>query len=143
MTPEWVPCTRVNNGARLKCPVPGGATVVVAPVASPRDVRIRAVPPGGSAQGSEHAPGVVLVAGLQGIEEFAIPGAALPDMGILLDPHRDRVLLGSPSLLRSVFTQLMLLDGRYLRHFEKVGEQTSARGERVVAWKIRGPRPSE
>jgi len=47
-----------------------------------------------------------------------------------------RILVGTPDILRSTFTQLMFLDGRYARHFKKFDERDGYKGERVVVWKV-------
>ena len=43
------------------------------------------------------------------------------------------------ALLRSTFTQLMFLDGRYAQSFRKFDERRGYRGERVVTWAVDWP----
>ncbi len=144
VAPAWASCTRPGDGS-LVCPITTGTApqTLIASLASPADTRIRFGGSGGSKQYVDRTPGVVLVAGAAGIEEVPVSSPTQPQLGVLIDATRDRVLVGTPQILRSVFTQLMFLDGRYLRDFEKYSEQTGFRGERVVAWKIRWPQSSE
>src|SRR5262249_3937709 len=83
------------------------------------------------------APAVLILAGARQQEEITPASPLHPDLGVLLDLPKQRILVGAPLLLRSTFTQLMYLDGRYTTAFEKVDERTVDTGERVVTWKIR------
>lgn len=63
-------------------------------------------------------------------------GRGSVEWAVLYDPSLRRAAVGSRPLLRSTYSQLMLLDGRYNRLFEKVGEAEAAH-ERVTAWRVR------
>ena len=65
--------------------------------------------------------------------------ARYPETGVLIDVPNQRVLVGAPALLRSMFVQLTYLGGRYTTHFEKFDERTTGSGERVITWRIRWP----
>src|SRR5262249_7550865 len=54
------------------------------------------------------------------------PGAT----ALLLDRDRQRVLLGSPVALASLYTRLVFLDGGGSHHFHKVREHTGIGGQR-------------
>jgi hypothetical protein len=60
-------------------------------------------------------------------------------VAVMVDPAQSRVLIGPSNLLRSTFTRLMLLDGRYSPLFTKVYEATVIYGETVTTWKINWP----
>jgi len=63
--------------------------------------------------------------------------AAAPEAtAVLLDPDRQRVLLGSPAALTALYTRLAFLDGAGTDHFHKVSDHTGPWGQRVTAWKI-------
>lgn len=61
--------------------------------------------------------------------------AATDDFAAVVDTDAHRVLLGAPALIRSVFTRMLLLDGRYLQQLEKVDDRHVPR-ERVTTWRI-------
>jgi hypothetical protein len=81
-------------------------------------------------------PATIVVAGEHGVEHFAHPSADHPRMGVLVDLVNARVLVGSPSFVRSTFVFLFYLDGRYSEHFEKFDERTTFTGDRLVTWKV-------
>jgi hypothetical protein len=94
-----------------------------------------------AADGSEReeSPSAVIVAGSGGIEDIHIAAAPDPDLAVLADVANARVLLGPPSVLRSTFTRLMFLDGRYGQLFEKFDERVGYGSERVTTWRVRWP----
>ena len=81
-------------------------------------------------------PTVVVWAGPDRIEHREFDAPTFADLGILVDVPNQRILLGSPPILRSTLTHLLFLDGRYATHFEKFDERTTYRGDRVVTWKV-------
>jgi hypothetical protein len=44
--------------------------------------------------------------------------------------------VGTPAVLQSVLVQLVILDGRYTKVFEKIEERSVPSGERVSTWRI-------
>ncbi|HEY3189560.1 MAG TPA: STT3 domain-containing protein [Solirubrobacteraceae bacterium] len=140
LVPTWLPCTETATG-EWRCPVGRGIDVAGtvletvtyrpdAPAASRLHIR---------RQDRTEAvePAVLLVAGAAGIDEVAF--AAPPDerLGVLVDVSGRRVLVGPPYLVRSTFTQLMFLDGRYATALEKTDDRTGFAGERIVTWRVR------
>src|SRR5262249_32402403 len=87
------------------------------------------------------APAAIVIAGPERMESVSLADPVDPAVACLVGFVNDRVLVGSPFPLRSTFTDLMFLDGRYAKHFEKFDDRTSRRGERVVTWRIRWPAP--
>jgi hypothetical protein len=81
-------------------------------------------------------PEEIVFASEQRRESIRFDDARSPDVGVLVDVPGERILLGPPYLIRSTFTHLMFLDGRYARHFEKVNEKVSYQGERIITWRI-------
>jgi hypothetical protein len=89
------------------------------------------------------APATIVRAGPAAMDETSLPRPTTPDLGVLVDTVERRILVGPPYLLRSTFTHLVFLDGRYARRFEKFDERAAPGGERVVTWHIRTePHPS-
>jgi dolichyl-diphosphooligosaccharide--protein glycosyltransferase len=56
-------------------------------------------------------------------------------LAVLIDAGRQRILVGTPGMLRSTFVQLLFLDGRYTPHFRLVADRRT-RHERVAAWRV-------
>ena len=81
-------------------------------------------------------PAALVVATEAGIEDVAFASPGDERLGVLVDVSGHRVLVGPPYLVRSTFTQLMFLDGRYARAFEKVDDRTGFAGERIVTWRV-------
>ena len=141
--PTWLPCRPAPDGKDMVCDVgvhagPEESRLVdfVYNPTSPSDARLRAHQPGdGFVVETRETPAVVILAGAERMEEIAIPTATYPDLGVLVDLPNQRILVGSPSLLRSTFTQLFYLDGRYATQYEKFDDR-SIDTDRAVIWKI-------
>lgn len=84
----------------------------------------------------EGTPATIILAGPQQMADLPFPSPTHPGLEVLLDIPNLRILIGSPHVIRSTFTHLMFLDGRYARHFEKIDDRTSYLGERIVTWRI-------
>lgn len=96
-----------------------------------------------AAGGADHqttagAPGLIVVAGPNGLERITPASPTHPDLGVLIDVANARILVGEPTFLASTLVQLLYLDGRYATHYAKVDERVAA-GERVTTWRIRWP----
>jgi len=134
-TPDWVPC-RARGGGVLACDFAraGGRRLrFVYDPAVPVSSRFELL----TASGAEPigAPGTLLIAAAS-LERVRVPAAAHPDSAVLVDAAHGRVLIGGVSAIGSMFTQLVFLDGRYTRHFTRLGEQQAPNGERVLTWRI-------
>ena len=81
-------------------------------------------------------PGLLLVAGDDRLAQIVPDDPIHPKMAVLLDPAKQRVLIGTPSVLRSMLVQLVVLDGRYTEGFEKLDDRVARSGERVTTWRI-------
>jgi len=90
-----------------------------------------------SGASDDGTPAVIVVAGPERMETAASPAPTHADVGILVDVANRRILAGMPELIRSTFTQLMYLDGRYATHFEKFDDRKTDFGNRVVTWKVK------
>ncbi|MBR9701277.1 hypothetical protein GOV11_05430, partial [Candidatus Woesearchaeota archaeon] len=84
----------------------------------------------------DDVPGVIIVAGEGGLEEIKFSNSMNPQIGMLFDAQQNRILVGDPALLRSVFTQLYYLEGRYNQYFDKFDDRTSVTGLRILTWKV-------
>jgi asparagine N-glycosylation enzyme membrane subunit Stt3 len=143
---EWIPCRDAGDDGWI-CPIrrpiyTAGAildAVVYRPdTPSAAYLRLRARVRGRGVETARTViPGTLLVAGPQRLDETSLPDPADETLGVLVDAVEQRVLIGPPDLLRSTFTHLMFLDGRYAERFEKVDDRTGYRGARVVTWALR------
>ncbi|MGD1096879.1 MAG: STT3 domain-containing protein [Bryobacteraceae bacterium] len=142
----WVTCEKLGTSALMGCRAGvrlDDATAIDGVIFSPdkptdtRIVVVHAAAPGSTAmQTKRSTPGAILIAGAQGLEDISNGAAEYPKVGVLIDPAGARVRLGSPSLLRSTFSRLMYLDGKYDKLFEKVYDETGFVDQRVTLWKI-------
>ncbi len=147
LSPQWISCHTEGDDASLVCPVGLQVSRVgnvlekfvyrpAAPLESkvhfrlPRSTRSLDSPPEGT-------PGLLVMAGAQEKEEVFFPSPTFPRIGVLLDLPKKRILLGPPPLVRSTFTHLIYLDGRYSQYYEKFDERLTYAGERVVTWRVK------
>ncbi len=135
---EWLPCRRTAGGmfsCRLGIQLERAQVLLVSFSFDPH------LPAAGVVHyrrnGEERlrsaVPAAVIVAGAA-LQEFAATSSPLPGVGVLIDLERQQVAIGLPELLRSQFTQLLYLDGRYARRFSKFDDRSA--GFRVVAWHV-------
>jgi hypothetical protein len=150
--PIWIRCEPQGDAGTRICRAPGrsdaGSGLIEAVTWDGVAVETMRVRRGASETSSgelspavERAPELVLVAepeSLRAVEPVAIGGAERDEVAILLDPQRQRVLIGAPAMLRSMYVGLMYLEGRYQPHYRKVDDRAAA-GERVVTWRIDWP----
>ncbi len=147
----WLPCDPDDGAGRMRCPIDGvvdGAgtrlEAVSVDVRQPAASRLR-VRPGPSATTAaaayEAEPALLVLARADRLEEVEFFSPLQTDLAVLADVPGRRVLLGPPALLRSTFVHLVYLDGRYARHFEKLGDRSSPTGERVLTYRIEWDRP--
>jgi hypothetical protein len=140
LTTDWVPCAAAAGGERrceIHRPDAAGQSVdaVVYSEGDARSAEIVATPVGG--ESTEAPPDVLMVVRGGGAVERTDASAAGPGAtALLLDRDRQRVLLGSPAALTSLYTRLVFLDGAGTDHFHKVSDHTGPLGQRVTAWKI-------
>jgi hypothetical protein len=130
---EWIPCRRA--GPEMSCRITvahAGATRHMYFVYQP------SAPKGGRLKsgGREGPPAVVIVAGAERLEEIADPSPAFAEVGVLIDPAGERILVGTPLLIRSTLLRLVYLDPNYSERFQLFVRKSTASGEEVVAWKI-------
>jgi dolichyl-diphosphooligosaccharide--protein glycosyltransferase len=132
---EWIPCRNVGGGPEMSCRITlthAGETSYMYFVyhpAAPKGGRLRNGPRKGP-------PAVVIVAGAERLEEIADPSPAFADVGVLIDPARERILVGTPLLIRSTLLRLLYLDPRYLKRYALFDRRSTAAGEEVATWKI-------
>jgi hypothetical protein len=143
VTREWVSCAPAARG-ELRCPV-GQAVgdgrrieAVIYRDGAPGQAALEVLA-GGQPEPSRAVPPLVLVAGPQALEQIEPPAGDPAQPVVLIDTVGARVLVGSVKALRSTYTALLHLDGRYVRHFHKVDDRTGYRGQRVVTWRIDWP----
>jgi hypothetical protein len=142
----WFPCRPAPDGPGLRCRLSlfdKASNNIIdelhVDVADPAKSRLhyRPVAPGGRPGAStEVAPDALVVAGSR-LEDVPVPAPRYPGVAMLLDTANWRVLVAPPLFVRSLFAQLLFLDGRYATHFEKVAEHKALRDERVITWKVK------
>jgi len=147
LSPQWVSCRPEKDETMLVCPlgvVANRAGIVLESVVyhptAPMETKLRFSPPRSRVRENlptEGAPAVLILADAQKKEEITFSSPAYANLGVLLDLPQRRILVGPPALLRSTFTHLMHLDGRYAQHFEKFDERITYWGERIVTWKVK------
>jgi hypothetical protein len=143
ITRDWVSCAPTPNG-ELRCPIGhparDGQTIeaVIFRADAPGQAGLE-VRAGAQGEPSRVAPPLVLVAGPQALEQIEPLAGDPAQPTVLIDTVAMRVLVGSARGLRSTYTALLHLDGRYARHFHKVDDRTGYRGQRVVTWRIDWP----
>lgn len=140
---RWVPCDPPGADGERTCPLEtllaGGAIRLDS--FSYRDAAAdRASLRAGGAGGrtTAGAPGLILVAGADGLERVTPASPAHPDLGVMIDVPNARILVGDPAFLESTLVQLLYLDGRYATRFAKVDERVAG-DERVTTWRVRWP----
>jgi hypothetical protein len=146
LSPWWLPCQAHAEQAALVCTIKARLRptdliledfVYHPDAAAEARLRVRRVTPQGTTDTLiTGAPAVLILAGARQLEEVVLTSPIHPDFGVLVDLPQHRILIGTPLLLRSTFTQLMYLDGRYTTAFEKWDERSVETGERVVTWGI-------
>ena len=136
----WRSCTPTPDASEWACPPAGEASP-----GEPGVFRFRPDAPAQSrfltAEGRterQSTSPVVVLAEAAGLREVSPTTATDKQLAVLVDVLEGRVLVGLPELLRSTLVDLLYLDGRYAKHFEKFDERVGYRGERVVTWRILG-----
>jgi hypothetical protein len=146
LTKTWIDCAPDARGGLIVCPLAsraaGGQQVVDAveysdAVPAGARLRVRKTGPGGKPTYSFRTPGTVFIAGASEFRRVPIPGASDPGIALLIDQPGRRLLMAEAILLASTFTKLVLLEGRYVTHFEKIGERDSKRGDRIFSYRVR------
>lgn len=143
---SWLPCDAAEPGGEMRCAV-GLALDGSRPVLEAFSFRLSSLELAqlhARRRGADAAsttpmtgtPALVLVAEAGGLREIAFPTPTYPGVAVLLDAAGQRILVGSETLLKSTFVQLMYLDGRYTTRFVKQDEH-EAMGERIVTWRVR------
>ncbi len=146
-SPQWIACHAKDDKASFVCPVGIQAsstgsileTVMYRP-AAPTESRVHFRHPQGARSlnhPTEGTPAFIILAGAQDKEEVFFPAPTYPHLGVLVDVPKQRILLGPPHLIRSMFTQLLYLDGRYSHYYEKFDEEMTYMGEPVITWKVK------
>lgn len=89
----------------------------------------------GTTTEAEITPAIILIAAGDQVRDVSNPSEN-PSLAVLVDVPGARVLLASPDLLRSTFSRLMNLDGKYELLFDKIHDETGFGGEHVKLWRI-------
>jgi hypothetical protein len=134
----WRSCTPTPDASEWACPPAGEASPGEPGVFRFRPdapERSRFLASDGGTDG-QSTPAVVVLAEAASVREISPATATDKQLAVLVDVLEGRVLVGLPELLRSTLVDLLYLDGRYAKHFEKFDERVGYRGERVVAWRI-------
>lgn len=132
---EWVSCGSADGGAEMSCriavPHEGQTKILyfLYDPALPKEGRLK------DDQG-EGRPAVTLVAGAERLEESAALSPEFPEVGVLMDPANQRILIGSPLLIRSTIVRLLYLGERYPKYFKPFDRRSTLLGDEVTTWKI-------
>ncbi len=144
LTPDWVTCERTSTGGPWRCPIgahdprAGWIEAVEYADSDGRSARLltRAQREGPTAS---RLPDRLSIATGDAVETLRTSPTEDTGLAVLIDGARQRTLVGTPLVIDSLFVRLMYLDGRGLRHFRKVDERNSGRGQRVATWAIDWP----
>jgi hypothetical protein len=135
----WRSCTPKPDAPEWACPPaagapPGAPGVFLYRPDAPEQSRFYASD--GRTDG-QLTPAVVVLAEAAGLHEIR-PTTTTTDsqLAVLVDLLEHRVLVGTPELVGSTLVDLLYLNGRYAKHFEKFDERVGYDGERVVSWRI-------
>ncbi|MFK8067575.1 MAG: STT3 domain-containing protein [Gammaproteobacteria bacterium] len=82
-------------------------------------------------------PGLLVIAGENETEMIEPANIDYEDVGFMLLKKNNHVLIADPKVLKSVYTQLQFLDGRYSQYFEKISKHEGMEGESVIAWRVK------
>jgi dolichyl-diphosphooligosaccharide--protein glycosyltransferase len=147
LTGSWVSCQRRNE--TIACPLGFGVgqqgstqTVIEGFIVNTSNTSTATFQFAGFQNGRKVTdsqsgrPGEIVLAFEDGMARTVFQNASTPGIGVLVDVPNNRILLADPLLLRSTFTHLYFLDGRYSNHFEKFYDAQSFTGSRVVIWKV-------
>jgi hypothetical protein len=130
---DWVPCH--DERGEMECDITVINTDGVARLevfydpAAPQNAWVRQ----GDRVGSVKA---LVIAGSRALDERVDSRAAFSDIGVLVDVAGERILVGSPLLIRSTLVRLFYLDGRYSSVFKPFSRKTTVAGEEVAAFTI-------
>jgi dolichyl-diphosphooligosaccharide--protein glycosyltransferase len=146
LTKTWVQCElEETRGVRL-CPlaarVSNAAQVLDAFEYKPENpsagrLRIRHQSSAAPTKYTYRTPGTILLAGADELDETNPANATDPGIAVLIDLVGHRMLIAEAVLLRSTFTKLVFLDGRYLNLFDKVAEREAYTGERIFTFEAK------
>ena len=138
---EWLPCAPGNGAGERRCPVTGFADDDTLDAAF---VYTRAAPARGRLILRERSGGRVVQGWTPGVALLAADGALRerrdaagdPGLAVLVDDAGNRVLLGTPDVLRSMLVRLLFLEPPYAGAFAKHDERRSYDDTRVAVWRI-------
>lgn len=82
-------------------------------------------------------PAGVVFANQNGFSDRVLINDPSFEYEILVFDNNQKAIMSSPSLTKSVFTQLFFLEGGYLENFEKVYDVTDARNQRILTYEIK------
>ena len=138
VTSDWVSCMPTTDGEK-RCDVrrvDAGGTRIDAVVYRDDDARsVRVIATSAGGVESTAPPDLLMIADGGAIESVG-ESAAKDGTAVLLDRDHQRVLIGSPAALASLYTHLVFLDGLGTSHFRKLGEHSGMSGQRVTTWAI-------
>jgi len=96
----------------------------------------------GGGERVDAVPALIAVALADRLEEIKPVGVTLPELGLLIDPTGRRAFVGTPGMIRSTLTRLVLLDGRYSPAFRKTSDRVAFNSERITTWRIEWDDPA-
>jgi len=140
---RWRSCSQASESellCRLDMPINDEETIELAMlnVADPQQSRLRVhvkKSSGGPARERERMPAIIWLVEPDNIRKLQLSSDE-PAVGIMLDVAKHRILAGPPYLIESTFTDLMFLDGRDSKAFQKIDERSGPHGEQVTTWKL-------
>jgi hypothetical protein len=130
---EWIPCSEAAGAINCRITITntagGGNLYFAYDPAAAKKARLRD-------DRREGSIAALVVAGSQGLQEVLEPGAAFPDVGVLLDVEARRILVGSPLLVRSTLVRLFYLGDRYSKIFKSLSRRSTLLDEEVATFHI-------
>jgi hypothetical protein len=142
--PTWYPCRPGPMATSLSCPIgleepTTGRTIeqIDVPLTRPSATRMK-VRVANQPEEQAQVPAELWFAG-QTLIQIPVEPQPDEDVAVLVDVERQRVMLGSPAFVRSLYFRLAFLDGRYARGFEKLIEEKAPDGDRISLWRVRFP----
>jgi len=142
LTRTWMACHPTGRDRQMICPLNIPARYAVGVLESfvySRDAALQGHLRWVAARGApvqERAAGTIVVATADRLERVVSDSPISDRLAVLVDVPNDRVLVGTPRLLQSQFTQLLFLNGRFARYLRKFDDRVGYKGERVATWMV-------
>lgn len=142
---SWIPCQTQANTTTVICPIDmvmdGQGSVLQMFSYNPQGpdeslFHLHSFGSEGAGRRAVGPPEVVMWANGDLLRRLTPSSPVVPSLGVMVDVPHQRIIIGSTPLVQSTMVQLLYLDGRYARHYEKFDERATYQGTRVVTWRV-------